>query len=121
MYAVRAFKRSLRGSHMVAQNIHTSRESWLSAATDLLRDHFASCGHPLPEKLRFSIGFPSTGRKTKRLGECWHSSSSDDETFEIFIRADLAEPAKVLGILVKELVHTTLPPDAGHGKKFKNT
>ena len=26
---------------------------------------------------------------------------------------------EVLGVLVKELVHTLLPPDAGHGKLFK--
>jgi hypothetical protein len=40
-------------------------------------------------------------------------------SYEIFLRADLAEPVEVLSALVKELVHTTLPADSGHGKLFK--
>jgi hypothetical protein len=100
-------------------NRYDLRESWLRAATSELRPYFASVGYPVPENIRFAIAFPSTGRKGKRVGECWHSSTSDDSHYEIFIRADLAEPGEVLGVLAKELVHTTLPPNAGHGKLFK--
>jgi hypothetical protein len=105
---------------MKSSNYHQSREDWLRAATNELRSYFTSCGYDLPEKIRFAIAFPSTGRKGKRLGECWHSSTSGDESYEIFIRADQFQPAEVLGVLVKELVHTVLPVDAGHGKKFKD-
>ena len=42
-----------------------------------------------------------------------------DSAYEIFIRADLFEPEQVLGVLIKELVHTLLPADAGHGKEFR--
>lgn len=104
---------------MKAPNVHNSREVWLRSAANELRPYFASCGLNLPENIRYAIAFPSTGRKGKRVGECWHSSSSGDSHFEIFVRADLADPVQVLGVLVKELVHTTLPPDAGHGKAFK--
>lgn len=104
---------------MEASNIHNSRETWLRAAADELRPYFANCGYKLPENIRFAIAFPSTGRKGKRVGECWHSTTSDDAHYEIFIRADLAEPIRVLGVLTKELVHTALPPNAGHGKLFK--
>ena len=38
--------------------------------------------------------------------------SSDDDHFEIFIRADVAEPADVLAVLFKELVHSALPAGA---------
>jgi hypothetical protein len=100
-------------------NRHDSREAWLRAGADELRPYFSDCGYPLPEKIRYAIAFTSTGRKSKRYGECWHASSSDDSTYEIFIRADLAEPLDVLAVLVKELVHTTLPPGSGHGKLFK--
>jgi len=100
-------------------NRHDFRESWLRTATAELRPYFASVGYPLPDNIRFAIAFTSTGRKGKRVGECWHSSASDDATYEIFIRADLAEPVEVLGVLVKELVHTALPSDSGHGKLFK--
>jgi hypothetical protein len=100
-------------------NYYDSRESWLRAATNELRSYFAGCGYPLPNKIRFSIGFPSTGRKGNRVGECWHSSTSDDEHFEIFIRADWAEPGQVLGVLAHELVHAVVPVDARHGKLYR--
>jgi hypothetical protein len=101
-------------------NHHDFRESWLRAAATELRPYFTEVGFPLPDSIRFAIAFPSTGRKGKRVGECWHSTASDDATFEIFLRADLADPIEVLGALVKELVHTVLPADAGHGKQFKD-
>ena len=100
-------------------NQHDLHESWLRAAVNLLRPYFVDIGYPLPEHIRTAIAFPSTGRKGKRLAECWHSTSSEDDSFEIFIRADLAEPIDVLGVLVKELVHSALPDGVGHGKEFK--
>jgi len=100
-------------------NYYDSRESWLRAATNELRPYFVDCGYPLPDKIRFAIGFPSTGRKGNRVGECWHSSTSADEHFEIFIRADFAEPGKVLGVLVHELVHVVVPIEAKHGKLYR--
>src|SRR3954447_18905744 len=101
-------------------NYHDTRESWLRAATAELRPYFEAQGYPLPDKIRFAIAFPSTGRKGNRVGECWHSSTSADEHFEIFIRADLSEPEKVLGVLVHELVHAVVPIDAKHGKKYRD-
>ena len=101
-------------------NAHDSRESWLRAGADELRPYFSECGYPLPDRIRYAIAFTSTGRKSKRYGECWHSSASDDSAYEIFIRADLADPLDVLCILVKELVHTALPTGSGHGKLFKS-
>lgn len=83
-----------------------------------MRPYFESCRLTLPEKIRYAIAFTSTGRKSKRMGETWHAGASDDASYEIFIRADLAEPIEVLSVLVKELIHTALPDDAGHGKQF---
>ena len=104
---------------MKGSNCHDTREAWLRAGTNELRPYFRSCGYELPENIRFAIAFPSTGRKGKRVGECWHSSTSADAAYEIFIRADLWKPDDVLAVLIKELVHTLLPPDAGHGQQFK--
>ena len=104
---------------MKTGNYHDTRESWLRGATNELRPYFKGCGYPLPEKIRFAIAFPSTGRKGNRVGECWHPSTSDDDHYEIFIRADLSEPKKVLGVLVHELVHAVVPIDAKHGKKYR--
>lgn len=100
-------------------NLHTSREDWLRSATNELRPYFAETGHRLPENIRFAIAFPSTGRKGRHVGECWHSSTSDDGNFEIIVRADIADPVEVLGVLVHELVHVVLPVEAGHGKLYR--
>lgn len=100
-------------------NRHDFRESWLRSAVDELRPYFASIELPLPRDIRVAIGFPSTGRKGKRLGECWHSESSDDGFYEIFIRADLSKPVEILAVLIKELVHAALPSGVQHGKLFK--
>ncbi len=105
---------------MKSANKHESRESWLKNAAQLLRPHFADCGYDLPNNMRFAIAFPSTGRKGKRVGELWHASTSADGSYELFIRADISEPADVLGVLVHELVHAVLPIEAGHGKPYKD-
>lgn len=107
------------GRAMKLTNRHDTRESWLRAATDALRPTFAETGYPLPDRMRFAIAFPSTGRAGRRVGECWHSSTSADEHFELIVRADIAEPLEVLGILVHELLHAALPADAGHGKLYR--
>src|SRR6202521_567 len=103
-----------------ASNYQDTREGWLRAATNELRSYFTGCGYSLPDKIRFAIGFPSTGRKGNRVGECWHSSTSADDHFEIFIRADQSEPVEVLGVLVHELVHVVVPVDAKHGKRYRD-
>lgn len=101
------------------RNRHTSREAWLSAATSELRPYFAKHGLTLPETIRFAIAFTSHGRKGKVAGECWHAGASDDGHHEIIIRADFADPMAVLGILAHELAHAALPPEAKHGKAFR--
>jgi hypothetical protein len=51
-----------------------------------------------------AIGFPSTGKRGQRIGECWDASA--DRTFEVLIRPDQADPMAVAAILAHELVHT---------------
>lgn len=108
-----------KASDAPPSNRHESRETWLRSATNELRPYFESQGYPLPEFIRFAIAFPSTGRKGRRVGECWHPEASADQHFEIILRADIADPVEVLCKLVHELVHAALPADAGHGKLFK--
>jgi hypothetical protein len=105
---------------MKIKNTHTTREGWLFAATGELRPHFESHGFILPDKIRFSIGFASTGKRGRMAGECWHANSSADQHYEIYIRPDKDDPLEVLGILVHELIHTLLPPTVKHGKPFKD-
>jgi hypothetical protein len=100
-------------------NEQLSREGYLRAATNELRPHFEKLGLLLPEKIRFAVAFTSHGKKGKVAGECWHAGASDDGHHEIIIRADFSDPAEVLGILVHELVHASLSPEAKHGKLFR--
>jgi len=104
---------------MKNSNTHTTRESWLRAATNELRLYFERLGYKLPENIRFAIAFTSGGKRGRIAGECWHPAASEDHHFEIIIRADIAEPVHVLGVLIHELIHSLLPPEVKHGKQFR--
>lgn len=96
-----------------------TREEWLNAFAKRAAPQFEEAGYPIPSNVRMSVGFPSTGRKGKRIGECWASSCSKDETFEIFIHPTLAESTRVAGVLTHELVHAAVGLDQKHGPVFK--
>jgi hypothetical protein len=96
-----------------------TREEWLAAATSHLSVKFAEANRPLPEKIRFAIGFTSKGAKGKRIGECWQSVASADSHYEIFITPTLSDPVRILDVLVHELCHAALPIGAGHGPSFR--
>lgn len=96
-----------------------TREGWLKAMADQLRPDFLALGADTPENLRFSCGFPSTGRRGKRIGEHWPAEASGDGAHEIFIHPQLDDPIRVADVLVHELCHACLPPGAKHGKEFR--
>jgi hypothetical protein len=100
-------------------NTHTSRESWLRAGAEELRPDFEKLKLTLPEKMRFSIAFTSTGKRGHVPGECWRPEFSGDQHYEVIIRIDKDDPVEILGILVHELIHSLLSPEDKHGKKFK--
>jgi hypothetical protein len=112
-------KETIQKENSHKNNIHTSRECWLRAATDELRPDFAKLGFTLPEKIRFAIAFPSGGKRGPEA-ECLHPASSADQHFEIYIRPDIDDPVEVLGKLVPQLIHTLLPIEAKHGKSFRD-
>jgi hypothetical protein len=95
-----------------------TREEWLNALTDRMRPVFEENGYDLPA-VRLSIGFPSTGRRGKRIGECWDGSASADNTNEILIRPDRYEELDVAQILCHELIHAAVGCAAKHGPKFR--
>ncbi|MGB9152838.1 MAG: transcription elongation protein SprT [Alphaproteobacteria bacterium] len=105
--------------NMKTENTHTTRESWLRSGTDQLRSYFQKFGYTLPDNIRNAIAFPSSGKRGRVVGECWHPVASEDRHFEIIIRADIADPVEVLSVLVQQLIRTLLPPSAKYGKDFK--
>ena len=64
-----------------------NRETWLNSVADHMAPWFADLGCPLPA-YRVAIGFCSTGKRGRRIGECWDGRCSEDGRFEILIRID---------------------------------
>lgn len=102
-------------------NALAHREAWLHAMRDRLRPHFEEAGATIPDNVRLSCGFPGVGALRKaayRNGECWGTSASKDETFEIFLSPRIPDQLVVAAVLVHELIHAAVGIKAGHGKPF---
>ncbi len=95
-----------------------TRELWLQNAVDLVSPIFKNKGYTIP-KVQVSCGFPSTGNKSKHVGQCWGRSSTNDGTNQLFISPVLDEPVQVLDTLVHELVHAVDDCMHHHGPEFK--
>jgi hypothetical protein len=94
----------------------SQREAWLESVAGLLLPTFGLKAYP---KFRVSCGFPSTGRKGKRIGECWASSASADAHHELFIHPGYSDPVEVAAILAHEIGHVIAGVEAKHGPVFK--
>jgi hypothetical protein len=108
----------------VEAQLHQTREGWLHHVAQCMGPLFEKLGTPLPAQLRIAIGFTSSGRRSRNIGECWDNQCSEDRHFEIFIRPDLSEskdllPMHVATILGHELVHAAVGVAARHGKAFR--
>lgn len=95
-----------------------TREEWLLAFTAKARPLFKQHGSPLPKTIRMSVGFPSTGQRSKVIGQCFHADASAGKVNEIFLRPSLqADSRRIAGVLVHELCHAAGHWD--HGRGFK--
>src|SRR5688572_8134426 len=95
---------------------HDTREAWLRAAVDNLRERYSSAGYPLPQRVQVSVGFPRAKRKA--IGQCWAQKHAADEASHIFISPVLVDAGDVLSTLCHELVHAAQDCQTGHGAKF---
>lgn len=100
--------------------IFDTREAWLNAFVEAAKPQFANAGYPLPDKIRVAVGFTSGGKRGKSIGECWSDAASEDGHFEIFIRPNQENDARIADILTHELVHAAVGLAARHGPKFKS-
>jgi hypothetical protein len=94
-----------------------NRETWLNNLAGLMAPAFEELGAPLPP-YRIAVGFPSNGIKSGAIGECWDAKASGDNTFEIFIRPDKADPMEVAFVLAHELTHAAVGLKHGHKGEF---
>jgi hypothetical protein len=96
-----------------------TREQWLLLAVEEFRKGlFAPKKYKVPY-VHVSVGFPSTGRKSKTIGEHWYPEASIDKKGQVFITPALGKAMAVLEVLVHELVHAAVGPGHGHGPVFK--
>jgi len=103
------------------QKTYGERESWLQAATAIMRPWFVEIGFPIPEKLRIAVGFGPDGARAENatiLGVCLHTSCSADKVNEIWISPEHASTGKMLGTLIHELIHAALNNQDGHRGRF---
>ena len=94
------------------------REIWLQNAVEKLSPFFKQKGYQMP-KVHVSCGFPSTGNKSKHIGQCWGRSSTSDGVNQVFISPVLDDPFQVLDTLMHELVHVIDDCIHHHGPEFK--
>jgi hypothetical protein len=50
--------------------LHQTREAWLNYVARCTAPMFEELGVPLPAQLRIAIGFTSSGRRSRNIGEC---------------------------------------------------
>jgi hypothetical protein len=100
-----------------------TREEWLITLAEMMRPVFADLGYTLPEKLRVSVGWPSSkalaGKGGSRaIGQCFYPECSKDKATELFISPVLEDGMRVADTLAHELAHAALGKGHGHGPKF---
>jgi hypothetical protein len=94
------------------------REAWLLNAVEHLKPVFEKAGYYLPQ-VRVSVGFTSTGARSRHIGQCWSTCASADNINQIFIAPQESDSVEVLDTLTHELVHAVDDCKNGHGEKFK--
>ena len=107
---------------MTKPPLHSTRESWLSAAVSIFRPWFVEQEATLPATIRVSTGFPSVralSDRNRAIGQCWPPDSSADGSVHVFISPVLGDASRVADVLIHELCHAALPKDVGHKGAFK--
>jgi hypothetical protein len=106
------------------EHINARREQWLCQIAEVLLPVFEKHGFDKHPVVRIGVGFPTTGARGKRIGECHAASASKDSVHEIIISPRLDDSEEVAGVVAHELCHAYLQSSfpeehCGHGKKFK--
>lgn len=103
---------------------NAAREIWLCRIAEALYPKFRELSFINHPAVRIGVGYPSTGARGKRVGECYDSPASKDRVHEIIISPRLDDSTEVAGVVAHELCHAYLQSyftdeNCGHGKKFK--
>lgn len=94
----------------------TTREDWLNAAIEKLRPRFDATDAVPAEKIHAIVSWPFRSRKS--LGQCFGTSWTKDKTIYVTVSPLLGDdPARVLDVLLHEMVHAC--GIMNHGPDFK--
>lgn len=93
------------------------RHAWLETAKGWCERAIVKAGYTVPANTRISIGFAGRAPK-KTLGFCFHAAASSDGAREVFIGPHIQDPVEIVGVILHELIHASLPDGEGHGKNF---
>lgn len=96
-----------------------ARNAWLAKASRFCAGLLFDAGYPVPVNVRVSLGWTSSGLRSKAIGECWTSAASGDGHFEVFISPKLADAQEILATLLHELVHAAVGLEAKHNAPFR--
>jgi hypothetical protein len=95
-----------------------TREEWLQASINGLKELFAEIGETVPD-VYVSVGYPKGARgKGKTIGQCHPAVLSGDDKAHIFIHPCLTDSVKVLAVLGHELIHAIDNCESGHKGRF---
>jgi len=103
------------------EDLTGTREAWLRRAIEVFRPRFEEVGFPLPDKIRVSVGFGSTGARQENsriLGVTYVTAAAADGVNEIFISPEDADTTSMLATLLHELVHVADDGKSGHKGDF---
>ena len=98
------------------RNSYIHREAWLHTVAASLAEPFKRLGHPIPDKVRLTCGFPSVrgiAAKNQQIGECWSNTRSGDDHYEILVSPVIAD-SMLAGVLAHELIHASVGVEHGH-------
>lgn len=93
-----------------------NREQWLTHIAVLLRPWFSRHGFEIPLRVRLGVG--ALAPSTRTLGVCY--PDVDRAGFRhVTISPFIDDPILVAAVLAHELIHAGLPPEEGHGPRFR--
>jgi len=105
---------------MELDQMHDTREGWLSDFINHAKPRLEAHGYSLPAKVKIACGFPIGSRGGKKvLAQCISPAASADGTTEMYVSPVMSDPVRVMGAALHEIGHAAVGVEAGHGPKFK--
>ena len=99
--------------------MNSERIQWLERAYAKIRSTLVQ---EAPETCLLTIGFPYSraggDKGAKAIGQCWHGWTKGEGSFVTIHPCLFPDAIKILSTMAHEVIHTALPPEAGHRKPF---